>query len=107
MRNANQQPKHQRKHTMPKINIKKTVSVEAKTLKVHRKVSDRFCDSIIDQDGKEIFDQEDGYVPDFMPGQHYGDYIILDIDLDSGQVVNWSAPSAYQIQEWMFEDGEQ
>ena len=91
---------------MPKINMKKTVSVEAKTLKIHCKVTDRFCASILDQDGKEIFDQEDGYVPDFMPGQHYGDYIVLDIDLDSGQVVNWSTPSAEQVQEWMSGDGD-
>ena len=23
-------------------------------------------------------------MPDFMPGQHYGDYVILDVDIDTG-----------------------
>jgi len=36
-----------------------------------------------------------------MPGEHYGDYLILDIDLDSGKVVNWKPPTAKQIEEWI------
>lgn len=80
------------------INQKKTVQVQAKTLKMHLKVGDRFCASIHDQDGVELGGQEDGYVPGFMPGQHYGDYVILDIDLDSGHITNWKTPSAKDIE---------
>ena len=69
---------------MPEITATKNVRVHAKTLKIYCKVSDRFTATLVDQDGEPIFDQDDGYVPGFMPGDHYGDYIILDIDLDDG-----------------------
>ena len=80
------------------INQQKTVKVNAKTLRIHCKVSDRFTYSIDDAQGEEIHRQEDGYVPDFMPGKHYGDYVILDIDLDTGMVTNWMKPTAAQIE---------
>ena len=89
---------------MTQINITKKITVEAKTIKIHCKVSDRFTASIIDPNGKEIFSQDDGYVPGFMPGDHYGDYLILDIDLEAGTIVNWSAPSAEQLKEWMSDE---
>ena len=81
------------------INQTKQVKVNAKTLKIHVKCADRFSYSINDQDGVELFCQDDGYVPSFMPGPHYGDYIILDIDLDSGLVTNWKKPDAELIEE--------
>ena len=81
------------------INITKPVKVNAKTLKIHVKCSDRFTYCITDQDGTEIFSQDDGYVPGFMPGPHYGDYIILDIDIDTGMITNWKKPSAEEIEE--------
>ena len=82
----------------------KQVKVNAKTLKICVKCSDRFSYSIADQDGEELFCQDDGYVPDFMPGQHYGDYIILDIDIDTGVVTNWKKPTAQQIEDAMKEE---
>ena len=82
---------------MVAINQTKTVQVEAKTLGLYMKVRDQFCASVTDQDGKEIGDYE-GYVPDFMPGDHYGDYLILDIDLDTGQIINWVAPTGEDIE---------
>lgn len=86
---------------MPAIAMKKEVQVQAKTLKIHLKVCDQFTASLCDQDGNEIHEQEDGYVPGFMPGQHYGDYVILDIDLDTGQILNWKAPDAEDIEAWI------
>lgn len=80
------------------INQQKTVKVNAKTLRIFCKVSDRFTYSIDDAQGNEIYSQDDGYVPDFMPGEHYGDYVILDIDLDTGMVTNWEKPTAAQIE---------
>ena len=82
------------------------VKVNVKTLKVHLKVSDRFTASLESSAGTEIFDQDDGYVPSFMPGDHYGDYVILDIDIDTGQITNWNKPSAEQIQELISGDDE-
>ena len=83
-----------------KTTMTKQVAVEAKTLKIHLKVSDRFCCEVLDQDGRSLKDHE-GYVPDFMPGEHYGDYVILDIDIDSGQITNWKVPTTEQMREFL------
>lgn len=80
------------------ISQTKQVRVNVKTLRIHCKVSDRFSYSLNDAEGEEIHCQDDGYVPNFMPGNHYGDYIILDIDLDTGVVTNWKKPTAAQIE---------
>lgn len=79
------------------IKMTKQVPVEAKTLTIHIKVRDEFACGICDQDGDEFFDYE-GHVPGFMPGEHSGDYLILDIDLDTGQITNWKKPTAEQIE---------
>ena len=89
---------------MPAIAMKKEVQVEAKVLKVHLKVRDEFSASLVDQNGDEIYDQEDGYVPGFMPGDHYGDYVILDIELDTGKILNWKVPDASVIEAWINRD---
>lgn len=82
-----------------KINQHKSVQVDVTTLSIYCKVSDRFCYQLKDAEGREVFSQDDGYVPGIMPGKHYGDYIILDIDLVSGRVLNWKCPSPEQIEE--------
>jgi hypothetical protein len=81
-----------------KINQQKTVQVDVKTVSIHCKVSDRFTYQLKDAQGAIVHDQDDGYVPDFMPGDHYGDYVILDIDIDTGMVINWTRPTAQQIE---------
>lgn len=83
------------------LDIKKTVTVQAKEVRMHLKVCDNFTASLNDQDGAEICAQEDGYVPGFMPGEHYGDYVILNIDLETGLVTNWNTPSTKKIVEWV------
>ena len=84
-----------------KLGVMKQTEVEAKTLKIHVKVSDRFSCQIVDQDGAVLKDQDDGYVPSFMPGKHYGDYIILDIDIDTGQVTNWKKIDPEELSEFI------
>lgn len=81
------------------ISATKKVQVNAKTLKLHLKVRDQFTAAILDSDGETLWEQDDGYVPNFMPGEHYGDYVILDIDLDSGQVTNWKQLTAGDVEE--------
>lgn len=88
------------------LEIKKPVKVQAKTISIYCKVSDRFTASILDQDGDAILDQEDGYVWSIMPGDHYGDYIILEIDIDSGQINNWKKPTAEQVMKLVNGDDE-
>lgn len=80
-----------------KINAIKTVQVDAKVLKLHLKVRDDFTATLEDAEGQTLTEY-DGYVPNFMPGEHYGDYVILDIDIDTGIILNWSVPSAEQIE---------
>ena len=80
------------------INQLKQVRVDAKTIKIHLKVSDRFSYEIVDAQGAVLHQQEDGYVPDFMPGTHYGDYVILDIDIDTGAITNWKKLDASDIE---------
>jgi hypothetical protein len=83
-----------------KLSVKKEVVVEAKTIKIHAKCRDSCSAEILDQDGEKIFDR-DGYVPSFMPGEHYGDYLILDIEIDTGRILNWKPPTAQQLEEFI------
>lgn len=57
-------------------------------LSINAKCSD-LCYTTIENNGTTIY-EHDGYVPDFMPDEHYGDYIMLDIDPDTGQILNWN-----------------
>lgn len=88
------------------IEATEVVKVNAKTLKMHLKVSDRFTASLHSASGTELHEQDDGYVPAFMPGEHFGDYVILDIDIDTGQITNWNTPSAKDIEQWISGDDE-
>lgn len=85
------------------IEVKAKKTVEAKLLKLYLKVCDQFTATLEDTDGNEICDNGDNYVPDFMPGEHYGDYVILDIDINTGMIVNWKKPSADELAEWVNE----
>lgn len=83
---------------MVKLGVPKTVEVEAKTLSLCCKVRDMFTADLKDQDGRGVAKYE-GYVPGFMPGTHYGDYLMLEIDIDTGEITNWKTPSAEQLKE--------
>jgi hypothetical protein len=82
------------------INMTKPVKVQAKTFKVHIKCRDGFQGDLVDQDG-QILKEYEGYVPSFFPGEHYGDYLILDIDLDTGTITNWKKLKPEQIEEFI------
>lgn len=84
-----------------KIGIKKEVEVDAKELRIYTKVCDCFTATLFDQDGKCIHEQDEGHVPSMMPGEHYGDYIILNIDIDTGYIKNWRAPTKEQIEDFI------
>jgi hypothetical protein len=68
-------------------------------LKVCGKTSDLCCVPLV-VDGVEVANH-DGYVPDFFPGDHYGDYLMFDIDLDTGMILNWKKPTAEQVDEFI------
>jgi len=73
---------------------------EPKIISISAKCSDLFASALLDADGKEIH-VYNGYVPDFFPEEHYGDYVILDIDLATGQITNWHAPTAANLKKFM------
>ena len=84
---------------MVKLNRKVEVRVEATTVEIYAKVNDCGFYTLKDQNGKTIF-VHDGYVPDWIPGG-YGDYIGLRIDLETGQILNWTAPTAAELEDWI------
>jgi hypothetical protein len=47
--------------------------------------------------GNGVIAEGDGYVPDFMPDEHYGDYVSLEIDVATGKILNWKAPTDAEI----------
>ncbi len=62
------------------------------TISITAKCSDLFSARL--NDGREY----DGYVPAFFPGEHYGDYVELDIDLATGRITNWKVPTEKDLQ---------
>jgi hypothetical protein len=70
------------------ITIKRPIEVVPGIMHVHLKVRDEFSFKLMDTNGHTIAEQEDGYVPGFFPGD-YGDYVDLQIDVRTGQIVNW------------------
>jgi sporulation protein YlmC with PRC-barrel domain len=79
--------------------------MKAKTLSIVLKVRDMFGAIILDSNGNEIGDY-DGYVPEFFPGEHYGDYVELDIDIATGRIVNWNVPTDEDIDK-MIKEGKE
>jgi len=67
------------------------------------KCSDGFTARLL-EDGKEVANH-DGYVPDFMPNEHYGDYVELEIDIDTGMIVNWKKPTKAQLKKQLNNEG--
>lgn len=92
---------------MVELNMTVPKKGQAKTLKIYTKVCDNFTAELIDTEGDKITEQDDGYVPGFMPGDHYGDYLILDIDIDTGKILNWEVPTVEQLEKWINSNGKQ
>ena len=65
---------------------------------IHAKCSDLCFYELID-DKDQHLTQHNGYVPSWMPGDHYGDYIILEIDRETGMILNWKRPTDEQLTE--------
>ncbi len=65
-------------------------TVKVKSIRITAKCSDNCYSELLDDKGNVVADHS-GYVPEFMPGENtFGDYVELEIDLESGQVLNWN-----------------
>ena len=71
------------------IEVKKKVKVNI--MNIYMKVKDTFYCTIRTEDNKYVAEYE-GYVPHFFPEEHYGDYLDLKIDMETGQILNWVKP---------------
>ena len=87
-----------------KAMVQQKISVS--TVTVHVKVGDRGFYEFKSPDGTSLKELQEDYVSDFFPGDHYGDYLILDIDLETGQIKNWNKPNIEDI-ESIFNRGEE
>lgn len=81
------------------LDVVMPMKVNAKSVEVHVKVADCGCYTLKSATGTEIAEISEDYVPKFFPGEHYGDYLILDIEIETGQILNWKKPTPTQVAE--------
>jgi hypothetical protein len=67
---------------------------------VTAKCSDLCHINFKDEHGNSI-GERDGYVPDWMPENHYGDYVELEIEIATGRILNWKVPSQKELKDSM------
>jgi len=67
-------------------------TVEARSIQIHAKLRDSGHYTLMPEEGKQIAVLDGGYVPSWLPDGG-GDYLELDIDLETGQILNWKKPS--------------
>jgi hypothetical protein len=73
-------------------------------IQLSAKCSDLFSCSVTDNKDNLLVDGYDGYVPAFMPDEHYGDYVILDIDVKTGQILNWRKDAEKLVRQFIKEE---
>jgi hypothetical protein len=79
--------------------------VDISTITISAKCSDLCYVQLLDKDDR-LLAQRDGYVPKFMPEngpENGGDYVVLDIDLETGIILNWKRPSKQSIEQERWE----
>ncbi len=73
-----------------------------KIITISAKCSDLFNADLIGEDGKNVGENYDGYVPTWFPNPsegHYGDYVSLSIDISTGKIINWKKPTVNDLKE--------
>jgi|WetSurMetagenome_2_1015567.scaffolds.fasta_scaffold1245344_1 hypothetical protein len=61
------------------------------------KCSDLFGATLTDMAGNQLGQDYDGYVPDWFPDEHFGDYVMLDVNVLTGKIVNWRVPTSAEL----------
>ena len=67
-----------------------------KIIKISAKCSNLFAASLYDG-GTKLIGTYNGYVPSFMPGNLYGVYVNMSIDIETGKIINWKTPTAEDL----------
>jgi len=71
-----------------------------KTILISSKCSDLLYLDLYDENGNQLGKIYNGYVPNWLPNknfQHSGDYIDLEVDIVTGQIMNWVTPNASDL----------
>ena len=78
--------------------------VDVNRIYINAKCSDLCFAQLKDGEGKVIA-EHNGYVPALMPEMHFGDYVELEIDLETGTILNWKRPTRKVVEktEWKLE----
>jgi hypothetical protein len=80
--------------------VKNGYPCDMKTIILSAKCSD-LC-SVILEDMKGHLGESHGYVPKWLPNpkvKHYGDYVQLKIDIETGKILNWKVPTQDDLDE--------
>ena len=67
-----------------------------KTIIITAKCSDLCYITYMDEKNQKV-GERDGYVPDFFPEEHYGDYVELEIEVSTGKILNWKTPTQKEL----------
>ena len=54
--------------------------------------------TFLDKDKNDLGERND-YVPDFMPENHYGDYVELEIEVATGKILNGKVPTQKELKD--------
>ena len=71
------------------------MSNKKRILSISAKCSDLCTTTYTDKNGNET--ESDGYVPKNIGIDCYGDYVELDIDMETGQIQNWKSVTDTQV----------
>jgi hypothetical protein len=85
--------------------IKPTSVKKIKVMKMTFRCGDSVAQSFHEKDGEKVAEKV-GYAPQFFPNgdKNFGVFIELDIDLTTGQILNWVPPTEAQMREALKED---
>lgn len=88
---------------MVEVNIVRPMNTEVNMLRIFIKVRDEGSYTLFTGEGGDtVADAVETYVPPFVPGGP-GDYIAMDIDINTGQILNWVQPSSRTLEKWIEE----
>ena len=82
------------------ITPREKITVDVKKAYINLKCRDDFNCILFDEEENKILEYE-GYVPnEIFPGE-YGDYLVLEIDIDTGVILNWKTPKLSDLENFI------